>query len=43
MRIILGHDLKDLSEIRHRLAVAAHATHTSNATPAKSDKGHVVN
>jgi tetratricopeptide (TPR) repeat protein len=43
MRIILGHDLKDLSEIRHRLAVAAHTRHTSNATPAKSAKGHVVN
>jgi len=43
MRIILGHDLKDLSEIRHRLAVAAHTTHTSNASPAKSDKSHVVN
>jgi hypothetical protein len=43
MRIILGHDLKDLSAIRQRLAVAAHTTHTSSAIPAKSDKGHVVN
>jgi tetratricopeptide (TPR) repeat protein len=43
MRIILGHDLKDLSAIRQRLAVAAHTTRTSSAIPAKSDKGHVVN
>ena len=43
MRIILGHDLKDLSAIRQRLAVAAHTTRTSSASPAKADKGHVVN
>jgi hypothetical protein len=43
MRIILGHDLKDLSAIRQRLAVAAHTTRTSSAIPAKADKGHVLN
>ena len=43
MRIILGHDLKDLSAIRQRLAVAAHTTRTSSAIPAKSDRAHVVN
>ena len=43
MRIILGHDLKDLSAIRQRLAAAAHTTRTSSAIPAKADKGHVVN
>ncbi len=43
MRIILGHDLKDLSAIRERLAVAAHTTRTSSAIPIKSDKDHVVN
>ena len=43
MRIILGHDLKDLSAIRQRLAVAAHTTGTSSAVSAKSDRAHVVN
>jgi hypothetical protein len=43
MRIILGHDLKDLSAIRQRLAMAAHTTRASSAIPAKAYKGHVVN
>ena len=43
MRIILGHDLKDLSAIRQRLAMAVHTTRASSAIPAQADKGHVVN
>jgi len=43
MRIILGHDLKDLSAIRQRLAAAAQSTRTSSAIPAKSYRPKSLN
>ncbi len=43
MRIILGHDLKDLSAIRHRFAAITQAAHTTSVIPARSDERHAVN
>ena len=43
MRIILGHDLKDLSVIRQRLVMATQTAGTSSVIPAKSDNPHSVN
>ena len=43
MRIILGHDLRDLTAMRQRLSVAARTTQTSSVIPAKSNEHHSVN
>ena len=43
MRIILGHDLKDLTAIRQRLAAAARNTQTSSVIPAKANEHRLVN
>ena len=43
IRIILGHDLKDLSKIRQRLAAAAQATRTSSVIYPRLDRTRGVN
>ena len=43
MRIILGHDLKDLSLIRQRLVMTTQSEHTTRGIPIKSDISHSVN
>jgi len=43
MRIILGHDLKDLGAIRQRLAATAQAAHATSVIPARSDERHALN
>lgn len=43
MRIILGHDLKDLSAIRQRLAAAAQSSPVSSIIPAMPERRHLIN
>jgi hypothetical protein len=42
MRIILGHDLRDLSAIRQRLAAAAQSAPVSSIIPAKPEGRHLI-
>lgn len=42
MRIILGHDLKDLSAIRQRLAAAAQSAPVSSIIPAMPERRHLI-